>query len=196
MPFNTHTLTVHGIEVKVEFEYDTDLGLPWEEYGDHAYGVFRLARCLYGRPSKAPGEVLIHLESSRYLVYDVQASQAKALKDGWGIDGDTTGMTRRQIAAAAVKRDMDNVRRWLEGALYYISILVELENDSNYSDTVGGVEYGWGREDSAYAEELAHSMAEALVKSYLKDAEDATLAAQAEEAEALYWACRDVETVL
>ena len=195
MSFHDEIVTIRGVQVRIQYEYDDGFHcLPWIE--EDGWGEIRTANRRYGgRPRKRPGEVFIHEEQGTFWIYDVQATQAKALREGWGITGDTTGLTKRQVAALAVQRDMEAARKWLSGDLFYISINVSLVDDPDTGHNIGGFTYGWNKADREYADEYAMSTAKSLADDVIAERRSARLALVKEERERRYWTCRDVETV-
>lgn len=99
-------------------------GAPWERECGH--GPVRKIR---NKRDKRPGEYIIGGVCDSMCTayaYDVQAAQAQALKDGWGFEGaDPATMTKRQIAAEAVKRDIKHLEGWVCDHWCYIGVGVQ-----------------------------------------------------------------------
>lgn len=177
---------VEGVEFTCEVDVDNDLRYPWEEFD--GYGVITMAytwSSLKGIDKK-PGQVILHHgERGCYTyLYDVQASQKKALKEGWGYVGgdDEFGITKRQRAAEAVKRDIEECRKWLRGDKFWVTIRVyPTEQGDEAAEDLGGLE--WDDYDTTYVKECAEDLAEVIAKRVKKEA-----------AEAEYWASRDTVT--
>lgn len=175
---------VEGVEFTCEVEVDNDLRYPWEEYD--GYGVITMAYTwsLKGIDKK-PGQIILHHgERGCYsYLYDVQASQKKALKEGWGYVGDDEfGITKRQRAAEAVKRDIEECRKWLRGDKFWVTIRVyPTELGDEAAEYLGGIECDCY--DASYVKECAYDLAEMIAHRLKKEA-----------AEAEHWASRDVVT--
>ena len=175
---------VDGIEFTCEVDVDNDLRYPWEEYD--GYGVItKVPTPYYGNIEKKPGQVILH-HGERHCytyLYDVQASQKKALKEGWGYVGDDEfGITKRQRAAEAVKRDIEECRKWLCGDKFWVTIGVyPTELGDEAAEHLGGIECD--DYDNTYVKECAEDLAEMMAKRMKKEA-----------TEAEHWASRDVVT--
>jgi hypothetical protein len=193
--FNTETIVLHGIPVRIELAYDNDHGMPWDECDGH--GIIRKAIAHYGRPEKSPGEVIIHSDRGHYWLYDFKGTTEKAKSEGWGISGNTSVMTKRQIVRAAVMRDMEHCREWLTGERYYIGITVTALNadgEEIESDSCWGFDYGCSREDMDYVENEAKEMAARIAESVFDQKRQAWRAALREARQRRYWETRDIVT--
>lgn len=190
-PFDTETLNVQGIEVQVEYFYDSDMDPPWEN--DDGRGKVRktVKRHRDGESDKRPGERPLN-QPSRHeyqFYYDWQEATQRARKDGWNTEPyDAPNRVQR-----AVQSDFDFIRLFLADDWEYVGVVVKILDDAGdtlVEDSCRGFETYKG-----YHKESAKEMAEALVKGYLKQQEE-ELAAQIKEAtEVQYWAERDVVTV-
>ena len=86
--------TRNGFDFRVSIEVDYTMGEPWKEHDGHG-----IVSDWESRP-KRPGEVIIASNRGSALFYDLQATQAIAVRDGWSI-AHADGMTRRVAAAGA-----------------------------------------------------------------------------------------------
>lgn len=178
--FHTDTREVSGVSVRIDYHYDYDHGAPWREEDGH--GGVREVFSPWGHPEKSPGEVVLHSDRGTYWLYHRADATKTARADGWGIRGDTSGMTRGQVAAAAVAQDMAYLRGWLCNDWHYCGIVVtvldEAGEDTALSDSC------WGFETyQDYHETAALEMAQEVAAVALKEA-----------AEVTHWAERDVLT--
>lgn len=139
-----------------DFEHDSDCKMPWEDWD----GIGVVLSRSYAE--KAPHEVLIHKDRHQCWFYDVRASMKKARAEGWGLpETETAGLTKKQIIAKAVQKDMDYCREWLEGSRYFVCLKVWAEDDPENVDYLGGVEYS-ETGNNEYLIECAHDMARNL----------------------------------
>lgn len=188
--YQTENFTVSGYDVTIELHYDSDNGMPWIENDGH--GEIRQTYAPYGRPEKAPGEVVLYGERGEYFLYDVQATTEKAKREGWGISGDTTGLTRAQIAALAVKQDMKYCRDFLTGSRYWSGYTYTVQDADGEEVAEGSC---WGFDDPDYC--LTEAKAEALaeVERLCEEKRKHWRAALREARERKFWALRGVDTV-
>lgn len=121
-PYETQTITRNGTTLVVEYHYDADFEAPWMESDGHGVVSEWIHR------DKKPGERVLHADHHMRRYYDVQQTMALALRDGWGVAGQTFA-TKRQQAAAAVEADFQYLRRWCRGDWFYIGIVVRTEDD-------------------------------------------------------------------
>jgi hypothetical protein len=146
-PYETQTITRNGTTLVVEYHYDDDSGKPWKDSDGH--GVVSE----WTRRDKKPGERVLHENRGARLYYDVQQTMAIALRDGWGVAGQTFA-TKRQQAAAAVEVDFQYLRRWCQGDWFYIGIVVRTEDDE-VSHSLWGIESDATEYHKEIVEELA-----------------------------------------
>ena len=191
------TIEHSGITVQIRYEPDYDHGAPWDE--DCGHGDIRQVDCSWGRPDKRPGEVILYSHRGAYWLYDYQGAIKKAKAEGWGCrQVDNWGlprppMTKNQIAAQAVKEDMDFLRGYLQGDWGYVGIIVTALNEDG--DEVGQ-DSCWGFEThQGFHLEMGQEMALDLAKQVYEDKEAEAAAAALEALEVAYWASRDVVTV-
>lgn len=147
---------VNGRVFRWGFEFDADSKMPWEEWD----GIGVVLSRSYAK--KAPHEVLIHEDRPVYWFYDVRASMAKAKRERWGLpEAETVGLTKRQIIAAAVQKDMKYCSEWLNGSRYFVCLKVWEEGNPENVDYLGGVEYS-ETGDNEYLIECAREMAQEM----------------------------------
>jgi len=108
-----------GCQVKIEVDYDPGiLDVPWVEYDGH--GIISE----WEHRPKGPGERILVENCGARMFYNVQQTQALALRDGWGVDPQTVenyeSLTRRQIAALAVDRDFEYCRQFATGERFWL----------------------------------------------------------------------------
>lgn len=160
---HTFTLSTGSLEFTFGWEAFPDDGMApiWKEHDGHGVVSDWTTR------EKAPGERVLHTDGKSHLLYDVQASQAKALAQGWdAVPYNTDGReTPRQQAAKAVAADFDNLQKWCDGSRYFCVLrVVVLETDGTESEIdtyLGGVEAGDDMDD--YLIEHAKEMGSELL---------------------------------
>lgn len=182
-----------GMQFECVVSQDDVLRAPWDEHDGH--GSVRTAYRYYGKPDKRPGEVIIWSERGDHWIYDFAGAVKKARAEKWGFTGARVFMTPNQIAAEAVRRDMDYCREWLRGDRMWASIevyRVDAEGERiGESEYLGGIDYGYSSEDDKHLREYAAELAGTIADA----ARTAWLAALKEARARRYWAARDVETV-
>ena len=153
---STEKFKLNGLTFLVQHIHDEDAGTPWEREDGH--GVVSA----WTDRGKKPGERIIATSRNHRRYYDVRESIKIALRDGWGISGDTSKMTKREIASAAVAEDYIRMKAWCEDEWYYLGVAVTLldvdGNKTNLRDSL------WGIESDAddYLDEVARDIAESL----------------------------------
>lgn len=193
--FNEETLPQCGVTVRIRYFQDTDSGAPWTENDCH--GPVREVFCTYGYPGKLPGEVILHSDRGNYWLYDVQAAVKQAKAEGWGCKNQTDAMTRNEVAAAAVKQDMQFLQGWLKDDWFYVGVVctvMEEDEDGEVYETCYE-ESCWGYESfDDYHETAGREMAQELAERVALRRQEQAAAAAAEAVEVAYWASRDVVT--
>lgn len=167
-----HDETIHhaGLTFRVTTEYDSGHGEPWEECDGHG-PVSDWRRHYRGDTSKRPGEVVLHSERGSARFYDWQEALAIAKRDGWGLsDADMAKLsaklgrspTRGEVAAEAVRKDFDCLRRWCNDEWWYVGVVVTLldtaGSETHESESVWGIE----SDNDAHIAEIAQDLAEEL----------------------------------
>lgn len=190
-PYHIDTATHLGVTVQIGYCDDSPHDPPWEDSDGH--GPVRQARGNRFNCPKRPGEVVLHVNHPDRWLYDVQAATVKALAEGWGCSKvDTTGMTRRQVAAAAVQEDMKYLRDWLQGGWSYVGIVCKVFDKDG---EVEAEESCWGYETlDDYHKVVGKEMAESLAEQVVADRAAKLAAEEREAAEVAYWLDRGVVT--
>ena len=135
-PYKIDVLIQDGVTYRVDYFRDIDCDFPWKESDCH--GIVSE----HTRRSKKPGEKVLFSKSGDYRYYDLQASQAKALAEGWGINQDTKGFTKKQIAALAVEQDFQRLYAWCNDKWFWAGIVI-----TEVLDEVDGLSASlWGLE--------------------------------------------------
>lgn len=152
--YHTDTQTHDGIEYRVEYHFDHDMGAPWEEHDGHGIVSDWVTR------AKKPGEVEIH--SGGYGVaryYDIPATLEIARRDRWGASTEWRDMfvrihdrepTVRESAAQAVNEDIQRMRDWCWDKWRWCGVVVfplSADGDELRSKS----QSLWGIESDAYA---------------------------------------------
>lgn len=138
--------THEGFDFTMEIVDDNDSRPPWKR-GD-GYGVVSEWRTYHrgGNITKRPWERVLHRDGCSYRLYDMRASRAKAIKEGWGI-AESDGLTRKQIIAAAVEKDFQFHRGWCNNTWCYVGVVVAHAADAGYNDSTTASL--WGIESNA-----------------------------------------------
>lgn len=148
--YGTRDIEKNGTTYRVEFIADYNMGAPWKEHDGH--GIVSD----WERRDKKPGEVVIAADRGSKRFYDIAATTRIAKRDRWGVsNADTSKMTQSQIAALAVKRDMERMRGWCNDDWWWCGVVVfplTADGDELRSKT----ESLWGIESTAgeYFEEV------------------------------------------
>ena len=172
MTLEFKNMEVQGLRFSVELTVD-DMGRPWEWSDGH--GPVRSAHL----GPKKPHERAL----SKYWMYDWKGALELAKKDSWGSSSLPVGLTASQELEHLVQQDFNYLKAWCDDDWCYSCVQVTLLKDSDYSETLGGVEY-WHYKDNHYADSIASELAEDLAKQYVQ-----------EQSEKAYWESRDVVTV-
>ena len=143
-----------GFNFRAYIVADDNNRRPWEDCDGH--GPVREDL----RESKKPGEKILGPSGSRdvWYLYDWQAAQREALRDGWGAkDSHQPGETRRQYAARAVQADFDFLRGWCCDHWHYVGVCVARLDDDGEECEDPYVYALWGIESNAgdYLREVA-----------------------------------------
>lgn len=174
-----------GLKFRCELSQDYDHGKPWEEFD--GIGIVREVYATYGRPEKKAGEVVIHSDGRYYWLYDIKSTTEKAKSEHWGVSGDTSGLTNKQITALAVRRDMEYCRDHLTGNRWFsVMEVYQIDDDGDKvgeSQYLGGIDTGHSAADDAYMRDEAANLASEIAHEVLR-----------ESAERTYWESRDVVT--
>lgn len=173
-----------GYSVRVQVEYDNDMGPPWEEHDGHGPVSEWTTR------DKAPGERVLCVDRSQKRYYDFAAAVKLARKDGWGADGDA-GMKPGAKAAHAANADYEFLRRWANDQWHWICVGVEVSRAGAVIDRdyCGGIE-----DDGDYWREHASDTANAIIAADRRARKAASIAARKETRERRYWESRDMVT--
>ena len=141
--YETRDIEQNGKRYRVEFVFDSDTGAPWKEHDGH--GIVSD----WERRDKKPGEVVIASDRGAKRFYDVAETTRIAKRDRWGVsNADTSKMTPSEIAALAVKRDMERMRGWCNDDWWWCGVVVfplSADGDEFTSKT----ESLWGIESDA-----------------------------------------------
>lgn len=142
----------------VKFDYDADMGKPWENSDCHGVVTDWVSR------DKLPGELVLNSGHSGKRFYDYAESCKIALRDGWDAFPYNDGTeTKRQQAAKAALSDYEYLRSWCNDEWQYMGVTVILlddeGNETDVQDSLWGVENKDDAHETAakkLADELAH----------------------------------------
>ena len=157
---DTFDFTHDGRDFRASIYPDENSGAPWTDECGH--GPVRRIR---SRDEKRPGEVILGDGPDRRtygFAYDVQAAQRIALRDGWCFEGaDLAVMTKRQIAAEAVQRDIKRLEGWARGDWFYVGVAVQALDDEGEPEGGPYDHAVWGIESDCrdYLREVAQELA-------------------------------------
>ena len=157
---NNIQITIGGKELTfgVKFEYDADLGKPWENSDCHGVVSDWVSR------DKLPGELVLNSGRSGKRFYDFAETCKIALRDGWDCAPLNDGTeSKRQQAAKAARNDFEYIREWCNDQWSYVGVIVTLldehGNETEVTDSLWGVEDRDGHHETTareIADELAH----------------------------------------
>lgn len=140
-----------GLKFRYETEPDDYHGPPWKEEDGHG------PVSDWERRKKLPHEWILAEDRGFYRFYDSKAALETALEECWG--SWDPALTPRQNAAAAVRKDFENLRRWCNDDWSYVGvrvILLDVDGEDTEEDAVlGGVHSDYVED---YLEELAEEM--------------------------------------
>lgn len=133
--FQTFTENYRGFTIRVDWFYDSDTEAPWEHEDGHGE-VSDWKPYYRGESSKAPGERVLHADRGSARFYDWQGAIAKAKSENWGLSEEDTAAlaaklgrqpTKGDIAAEAVRRDFEYLRRWCNDDWFWCGYVVTVE---------------------------------------------------------------------
>lgn len=136
---DTKTFTLNGLKFRRTVQHDEMMREPWKEHDGH--GVIS---DWTSRDKHSYERILCSDRGGFHRFYDVRASMAIALQDGWGV-ANPEGKTRRQVAAEAVEADYQRMRAWCNDEWHWVYVTVELlgvdgEPIPAYREFLGGFE--------------------------------------------------------
>lgn len=194
--FKTETIEHSGQTVRIEYFYDdTYFGAyPWADCcGD--VDIRTKPASYYGQTEKKPSEVIFHTNRNTAFYYDIREAHKTARAEGWCTGCDwAKGLTKRQIAAKAVRQNVEFWRGYLNDQWYYVgAVCTVLDSEGEETDDT---ESCWGFETfNDYHEEAAQEMAHSLAQSVAKRKGEAWRSALHEARQRKYWASRDIQTL-
>lgn len=164
--YSGDTFTHKDHTFRIEIEHDPDIDEPWKEQDGH--GIVSD----WTRRDKSPGERVLCKDRSSKRYYDFQGTLARARKDGWGLyEAERAKLeqklgrvpTKKEITAAAVELDFEHLRAWCNDDWQWcyikVTMLDEDENETDYTESIGGVESN-ARE---HIQELARELADGCI---------------------------------
>lgn len=144
--YDGETVTVNGVDFKVDIMPDYDGRLPWEEMD--GLGVIRKTsnRHLNGYSDKTPGERPMNApDRNEYMFYyDIQATIKKAIRECWGLSPEHVDQlaiklkrqpTKREIIRESVERDFKYCSGYINNEWQYVTVSIypaSEENEYNY----------------------------------------------------------------
>lgn len=151
---NCYKLMHNGVSFTVKHIHDEDSGPPWAMSDGH--GV--ISNWEYR--SAESHEWILCQDGRQARFYDVDASIAKALAEGW--DAPPYGGTDQERATRAVKADFAFLRGWCLDEWQYIGIEVCVESEPDVSEALWGIESNAGE----YLDTVARELADEILMRY------------------------------
>lgn len=153
----TDTFTHQGRTFRLRVERDEFMREPWKEHDGHGVVSGWETR------AKRPHERILISDRRSCRFYDVRASMAIAVRDGWGCADPThVHATRRSAAACAVDRDFEYLRAWCNDEWFWVSVIVKHGDETA---SISGLESS----DRAYIDATARELAEEIIARDSKD---------------------------
>jgi len=150
---DTFKFELEGLTFRANIRHDEGMREPWRESDGHGIVSEWTSR------DKRAGERVLIADRGSARFYNVKESIAVALRDGWGCR-DAEGMTKRQVAAAAVEQDYKRLKAWCNDEWHWVYVTVELL--SKNGDVVPGFRESCGGMESDQEEQDFRDMAEEL----------------------------------
>lgn len=114
--YHTETIERDGQKYLVSHYVDDTARIPWEECDGEGIVSEWTSR------AKMPGERVLASDRRSYRYYDIAATQAKAIEEGW--DAEPYTGTRKQRAARAVEVNYQRLRAWCNGEWHYCGVAI------------------------------------------------------------------------
>ena len=135
---NTETFEHDGMQFRVTSYHDVCMGEPWREHDGHGIVSDWTTR------SKSPGEMVLSKDRNSKRYYDFQESVKIARRDGWNTEP-YNWPTKGAQAHAATMSDFEYIKGWCNNEWCWITIKVELLDDSgdlipDTEEYLGGIE--------------------------------------------------------
>ena len=171
--YDGDTVTVNGVDFKVDITPDFDMRYPWKEYD--GCGVIRKtsSRHVDGYSDKTPGERPMNSASRNeyQFYYDVQATVKKAIVEGWGLSDEHVDQltiklkrqpTKREIILEAVERDFNFCSGYINNEWQYLTVSIyPADGENEYNYCLGGV--------VGYVDTYPGDVAHELIGNYFYD---------------------------
>jgi hypothetical protein len=166
------TLELKGLTFRVDIRPDDSMGAPWDEHDGH--GPVRYERAPTSRDAaKSPGERVLCQDRGTTWLYDWQGAMRLAKRDGWGLSPeDRSVLAKRlgrdpvpgEVRVAAVQRDYDYCRQYLEGYWYWCGVVVTLLDTDGEATRETESLWGMESEPGTYLEETARELAAEIAR--------------------------------
>lgn len=162
------TFDYRGRSFTVHVNHDECMGAPWDEHDGHGPVRKSRQRDVY-RCVKGPGERELWHERGDWLFYDWAEAIKIAKRDGWGMSREDQIKfawkhwrcpTKGEIAASAVERDFDYLRRWANDQWHWVYVTVECDDElhGEQAESLGGLQ----SDDDAYIVDVAFELADQI----------------------------------
>lgn len=152
--YRTEEKTRNGENYRIEYRYDEDSGVPWENCEGHGEVSDWVNR------DKRPGEFILAQDRQKRRFYDFAASVKIARRDGWNT-APYNWKTSGEQAHAAAMADFEYLRRWCADEWHYCGITVTALDDAGepteYSASIWGVEDD-GAASNEYHDEIIQEL--------------------------------------
>ena len=132
-------------------EWDDCGRLPWKD--DDGAGIVSE----WTSRAKEPGERILCSDRSMHRYYDFAGTMRKAMKDCWGGYDKPKDATKKLVAALAVEKDFERMRRFCNDQWNYVGVIVK-------DEMTGQVASLWGIESDSgdYVNEVAYELADEM----------------------------------
>lgn len=156
----------NGRTYRVNFPYDDDGRVPWEDNDGHGIVTDWTKR------DKKPGERVLCSDRSIKRFYDFAETMKKAKRESWGLGPEALAALEARlgrpakpgdIVAQSVENDFEFLKSWCDDKWQYIGVVVtHIETDSDGEETDGESDSLWGVESNAgdYLVEVAYECAD------------------------------------
>jgi hypothetical protein len=152
-----------SLKFRVHIEPDDNSDPPWENSDGH--GPVRGCHQWRSRPTKRPGERVLHQDRGTYWFYDWQEACKLARKAGWNAPPyDAPDRIHR-----AVQADFDFLRGYLTGDWHYVGVCVSVIDDDgdDLTEKYEHAVWGFDSNDTSGIAETARDMASEAGKEYI-----------------------------
>jgi hypothetical protein len=146
---------VDGFTIRAIVCDDRDSGPPWENEDGHGPVSDWTSR------EKRPGERTLIQDHGSRRFYDFAEAVKIARRDGWGVPI-PGGLTKGEIAAAAVESDFKALKAWCNDEWHYVGVRLAVFRAgvplASHAASLWGIEANYPGSDNAYLQEVANEL--------------------------------------